>query len=66
MPWADFAPTDWESLPTVAQAEGVASLMYWKLKERGWLAPMPDAIRTALAQAYYSTVARYGAKEQRS
>jgi len=58
VPWADFTPTDWESLPTMARAEGVAPLMYWKLKEGGWPASMPDATRTSLAQAYYSTVAR--------
>ena len=58
VPWTDFTSTDWKQLPAIAQAEGVAPLMYWKLKEHGWPASMPDATRTTLAQAYYGTVAR--------
>ena len=58
VPWTDFTLTDWESLPAIAQAEGVAPLMYWKLRDYGWPAGTPDAAHTSLAQAYYSTVAR--------
>ena len=33
--WVSFSPADWDLLVRRAQAEGVASLLYWNLAQSG-------------------------------
>ena len=42
----------------MVEGEGVASLLYWRLKDGRWPAAMPEAVRGELTGAYYNTVAQ--------
>jgi hypothetical protein len=49
-----FSPDDWELIVRHAQAEGVASLLYWKLIQSEKVHLVPDVLRDSLRALYYS------------
>lgn len=55
--WQDFDPAAWQLLARMAEAEGVAPLVYGILKDGGWPAGAPEKVRARLAQVYYQETA---------
>ncbi len=61
--WGTFTPDDWRMILPMAEAEGVAPLLWWKLRAWGTqsdtdaLPAGVQALVTALAPAYYETLA---------
>ncbi len=55
--WPSFTPAEWDALPRLAQAEGVAPLMYSKLKGESSRLGVPQKAMDALAAEYYRTAA---------
>ncbi len=61
--WGTFTPDDWRMILPMAEAEGVAPLLWWKLRAWGTQSDteaFPAGVRTlvtALAPAYYETLA---------
>ena len=47
----------WTKLAGLADAEGVAPLLYWRFRAGQWPAQLPDPLRQSLTEAYYATVA---------
>jgi hypothetical protein len=54
--WDEFTPADWELFPQMAEREGVAPLMYWKLKDSS--VDVPSLTFNLLRSTYYQTLAR--------
>jgi hypothetical protein len=54
--WDEFAPTDWELFSQMAEREGVAPLMYWKLKDSP--VEVPPSTFNFLRSTYYQTLAQ--------
>jgi hypothetical protein len=52
--WDSFSPADWDRIVRLAQAEGVASLLYWKLTQSDKLSLLPDSLQVSLRALYYS------------
>lgn len=70
--WGRFSADDWQILPPMAEAEGVAPLIYWKLKMQNGetkqgknngetdstaIAQYLNAVQKQLAASYYKTAA---------
>jgi hypothetical protein len=54
--WDEFTPADWDLFPQMAEREGVAPLMYWKLKDSS--VDVPLSTFNLLRSTYYQTLAR--------
>ena len=50
-------PATWVSLFPLANREGLAPLLYWRLQSAGWPATLPQTVRQSLTEAYYGCVA---------
>ena len=50
-------PATWENLFPLANREGLAPLLYWRLQSTGWPAALPRTVRQSLAEVYYGSVA---------
>lgn len=57
-PWRSFSIDDWLDLRHMAQAHGVAGLLYWMFRHEYQPDSVPGPILAALAQDYYSTAGR--------
>lgn len=51
------SPSEWERIITIAIDEGMGSLLYRALKEKGVEQELPDAALSALSRSYYTTTA---------
>ena len=57
--WATLSLPAWELLVQVADAEGVAPLTYWRLRQASaWQVLVPESARLGLSRAYYDTACR--------
>jgi hypothetical protein len=56
--WPDLSPMAGSKLVELAELEGIAPLLYWRLKGERWPVEMPDTTRSELSQSYYNTVAQ--------
>jgi hypothetical protein len=54
--WGEFTPADWELFSQMADREGVAPLMYWKLKDSP--VSVPPSTFNLLRSTYYQTLAQ--------
>jgi hypothetical protein len=54
--WDEFTPADWDLFSQMADREGVAPLMYWKLKDSP--VQVPNSTFNLLRSTYYQTLAR--------
>ena len=54
--WDEFTPADWELFARMADREGVAPLMYWKLKDTS--KEVPPSTFNFLRSTYYQTLAQ--------
>ena len=54
--WDEYTPADWELFSQMADREGVAPLMYWKLKESP--VKIPPSTFNLLRSTYYQTLAQ--------
>jgi hypothetical protein len=54
--WDGFAPADWDLFAQMADREGVAPLMYWKLKDSPVV--VPPSTFNFLRSTYYQTLAQ--------
>ena len=53
--WDNFTPADWDLFAQMAEREGVAPLMYWKLKDSA--VDVPPSTFNLLRSTYYQTLA---------
>jgi hypothetical protein len=56
--WDQCAETDWRLFGNQALRHGIAPLVYWKLKERGWIEQFPPSTVAALQREYYRVSAQ--------
>jgi hypothetical protein len=54
--WDEYAPADWDLFHQMADREGVAPLMYWKLKDSP--VAVPHSTFDLLRSTYYQTLAQ--------
>jgi hypothetical protein len=54
--WDEFTPADWDLFSQMADREGVAPLMYWKLKDSP--VAVPPSTFNFLRSTYYQTLAQ--------
>jgi hypothetical protein len=54
--WDEFTPADWKLFSQMAEREGVAPLMYWKLKDSPVAVPLSTF--NLLRSTYYQTLAQ--------
>jgi hypothetical protein len=54
--WDEFTPADWELFSQMAGREGVAPLMYWKLRDTP--VAVPPSTFSLLRSTYYQTLAQ--------
>jgi hypothetical protein len=54
--WDDYSPADWDLFAQMADREGVAPLMYWKLKDSP--VAVPPSTFNFLRSTYYQTLAQ--------
>lgn len=52
--WDSFSPEEWDLIVRRAQAEGVASLLYWRLIQSDRLRLLPDSLQATLRALYHS------------
>jgi hypothetical protein len=52
--WDSFSSADWDLLVQLAQAEGVASLLYWKLSQSERINLLPETLQKSLRAVYFS------------
>ncbi len=50
-----FSTADWDSLISIAHAEGVAPIVYWTLSKSGEFSSLPESARNSLRARYSST-----------
>ncbi|MEZ4863079.1 MAG: nucleotidyltransferase family protein [Caldilineaceae bacterium] len=55
---AQSTSAEWDALLALARRQGVAPLLFARLKHRGWLAALPPACQAALEAAYYENCVR--------
>jgi hypothetical protein len=55
MDWDSFSPVDWTLLLHMAQREGVAPLLYWRLSKSGKIEILTKDARNSLRDMYSST-----------
>jgi len=53
--WDTFSEFDWEQLVSMAQAQGLAPLMYWVLSKSGKFSSIPESARNSLRLNYSVT-----------
>jgi hypothetical protein len=56
VPWDEYTPADWDLFYQMADREGVAPLMYWKLKDSS--VAVPPSTLSLLRSTYYQTLAQ--------
>lgn len=52
--WDSFSPQDWDQIVRRAQAEGVASVLYWRLIQSARLQLLPNTLQNSLRALYHS------------
>lgn len=52
--WDSFSPADWDRIVRRAQADGVASILYWRLIQSEKLSFLPDSLQNSLRALYHS------------
>lgn len=53
--WDSFSPIDWELIVHLAQEEGVAPLLYWRLSQADKVKLLPETLHASLRAMYFST-----------
>lgn len=56
--WAAFGPDDWQQLKRIAQAQGIAPLVYQTFNHSGWPTSAPQSLRKDLAGEYYAAASQ--------
>ena len=53
--WSSFSSSDWDLMLQLAQREGVAPLLYWRLSKSGSFSSIPETTRNSLRAMYAAT-----------
>ncbi len=56
--WSGFCERDWGAFLMLAEGQGVAPLVYWRLEASGWSHRLPAAVRASLRRLYYQSAAQ--------
>ncbi len=62
--WAELGEQDWKALVKMADAEGVAPLLHWRLSRLNGGAKPPDDVRKFLMKAFYNSAARFAVHQR--
>ena len=57
--WSGWLEDDWPAFASLAEAQGVAPLVYWAFQQAGWPVEMPKSAQIALSKAYYANMGYY-------